>query len=71
MAGKRLIFGPSAFVIVGFVRLGLYAEHVCQVPPLFYCGLMLVFCQRYELCSTCGTRFDQSVGGASPLDAPL
>jgi len=54
-------------------------RRICEIG--FVCGVCLsstghiinydsdglVFCQRYERCSTCGTKFDNSVGGATPL----
>jgi hypothetical protein len=62
-----LIFGQNVFVIGGLVRLDSSAVYAYQVPSPHHQFLTVVFCQRYERCSTCGTKFDQPVSGATPI----
>lgn len=51
-------------VIDEFVRLDMSAEYAYPVPLRHLTCLRVVFCQRYERCSTCGTTFEKSIGGA-------
>ena len=67
MVVGKLIFERNVFVIDGFVRLGMSVEFAYQVPPPLTLEMTdKVFCQRYDRCSTCGTKFD-SPGGATAL----
>ena len=64
LEGKS-IFERNVFVIDEFVRLAMSVEFACPVLPLLSLDMAdKVFCQRYDRCSTCGTKFD-SPGGST------
>jgi len=65
-AEGKSIFARNVSVIGGFVKLGMCVVYVCQVYTLLR-RTNPVFCQRYERCSTCGTKFDKSIDGATVI----
>lgn len=67
MIGEMWISEQSVSVIDESVRSDMSAVSVYQVYHPFFPWLTVVFCQRYERCSTCGTKFDKPIGGATPF----